>query len=232
MPTPVLDWKPNHDPRSRNYSIRAALGTGLERRDRQWAPGPVLDQRAEGACVGFAFASEALADPIPVDVTRLRATVPHNLDHFARFLYGMAKYIDEWPDENYEGTSVNAGAKSARNIGILNTYHWAFDIDAVIDAVCHVGPVVIGSNWHQGMYDAPGGVLTPSGPVVGGHAYLLTGFRLSSFRLGGAPSLTVKNSWGTGWGTNGLAEIGIPHMAALLAQSGEACIPTSRSYGR
>lgn len=226
----ILDWAPNHDPRSLDYPIRETVGR-VERRDRQWDTGPVTDQGREGACVGFAWTNEATAKPVPADLTRLRVHAPHDPNLFASFLYGMAQYIDEWEGQAYSGTSVLAGAKAAQNAGLLKAYRWAFNIDDVIDAIITTGPVVIGIPWYDGMYQAPNGVLRRAGSKVGGHALLATGYTQQSEKVGG-PSITLQNSWGDDWGINGLAEIAVPDLTALLAEQGEACVPTSRSYGR
>lgn len=229
---PTLDWKSRHDERSIAYGIAPKLDMEAPLVDRMWAPGLMLNQKNEGACVGFAFASEALAEPIPVDLTRLKANVPPTWDLFARFLYGMARYLDPWPGEDYEGTSVLAGAKAAQNVGLLPAYRWAFGLDEVVRTVVQKGPVVLGTNWYSDMYAPKSGIVTPTGSLVGGHAYLLCGYRTSVPQLDGAPGAVIKNSWGTTWGLNGLATISLPHLNTLLQQDGEACVPVSRSYGR
>ena len=232
MTTPILDWRPNHDPRSRDYPIRTLLPVNGHRHDRIWKTGPVTDQGVEGACVGHGWTTEALAEPIGVDLSRLKVHAPTDPDEFARFLYGMAQYLDEWDGENYEGTSVLAGAKAAQNAGVLREYRWAFGLDDVIDTVVWKGPVVLGINWYEQMYNPVGGVLTKGGALVGGHCLTVVGYRASSIRLGGAPAAVLQNSWGKDWGTNGQADISLPDLGALLAENGEACIPVSRSYGR
>lgn len=228
----VLDWKPNHDERSRDYAIRPTLRSSLKRKDRLWTPGPILDQGREGACVGFAWAAEAFAKPIPVDLARMKAHTPSTHNAYASFLYGQARYIDEWPGENYEGTSVLAGAKASANMGTVREYRWAFSMDDLIDSVIAKGPVVIGLNWYSGMYNAPNGVLKRSGTLVGGHALLVVGFNLASTKIPGKSTLIIQNSWGKTWGINGLAEITVEDLSALLKEQGEACVPTRRSYGR
>lgn len=228
----ILDWKPNHDPRSLEYPVRAALRSTIKRKERLWTPGPILNQGREGACVGFAWAAEAFAEPIPVDLKRLKANVPASHNDFARFIYGMARYIDEWKGETYEGTSVLAGAKASQNLKTLRSYRWAFSMEDVIDSVIAKGPVVIGINWYDGMYNAPNGILRKSGTLVGGHALLIVGFKPVSEKIPGKATFILQNSWSTSWGINGLAEITVDDLAALLKENGEACVPVSRSYGR
>jgi hypothetical protein len=189
----------------------------------------ILDQGAEGACVGFGWTGEALASPIRVNLQRVKADVPRTPDSFARWVYRSAQEIDEWPGKDYEGTSVLAGAKVMNGVGLLKEYRWAFNIEEVTQAVCRRGPVVIGIPWYSGMYDAPAGILTPSGYLVGGHCLLVVGYRVGHFN--GEDAFILQNSWGPDWGINGLAYIRKSDLANLLLDMGEACSPTMRSYG-
>lgn len=226
----VLDWVPRHDPRSRAFMSRSVV----ERRplyNRLWRTGPILDQGYEGACVGFGWTAEALATPVPVDLLRVKAAIPRDPHQLARHVYRYAQQIDEWEGESYEGTSVLAGAKVMRTIGTVREYRWAFGVQDVLDAIVRNGPVVLGTVWLDGMYEAPNGVLRPRGSVVGGHCYLAIGYRAYSPIVGG-PSVVMQNSWGTSWGLGGVAHIAVADLADLLRQEGEACVPYRRSYGR
>lgn len=231
MNLPILDWQPRHDPRSKNFPISAAVRTSVRRRNKLWKVGPILDQAAEGACVGFGWTAEALAAPVPVRLHWMKTDIPRDPTQFARLVYRTAQHNDEWEGEDYEGTSVLAGAKAMKNFGLLREYRWAFNIEQVADAVLQSGPVVIGVPWYNGMYDAPNGILTPSGPLVGGHCLLVVGYRLADPELGGEDGFVLQNSWGTSWGKNGLAKIKKSDLAALLKDDGEACVPVVRSYG-
>lgn len=228
----VLDWAPNHDPRSRAFAIRTLITVEPVKRNKLWRVGPILDQGREGACVGFGWTAESLATPVAVDLTRVAANVPRDPTAYAQDVYRRARRIDEWAGENYEGTSVNAGAKICRENGVVVEYRWAFGVGDVVNTVLSKGPVVLGINWYSGMYEAPNGVLTPSGTIVGGHCLLAVGYTLNSPKLGGADGVILQNSWGKNWGVNGLAEIKVSELGGLLAANGEAAVATKRSYGR
>jgi hypothetical protein len=228
----ILDWVPRHDPRSRNYPVRELIRESPRRRNKLWRVGQILDQGREGACVGHGWVAEALATPVAVDLTRASYAPVRDPQALAFQLYRDAQTVDEWEGENYSGTSVLAGAKVMQAYRFLYEYRWAFGITDVVDTVLAKGPVVLGIPWLSGMYTAPDGVLTPSGSIVGGHALLAVGYRVNDARLDGEPGVVLQNSWGRDWGSNGLAVIRESQLAGLLAQNGEACVPTRRSYGR
>jgi hypothetical protein len=228
----VLDWAPNFDPRSRNFPIRATIVIRPARRNKLWTIGPILNQGFEGACVGFGWTAEALSTPVAVNLSAMKVKVPTEPNTFARALYKRAQLIDEWAGEAYEGTSVNAGAKVMREYGLLREYRWAFSIDDVVDAVLAKGPVVLGIKWFESMYNAPDGVLKVSGNLVGGHCITVVGYRVAKDAKQKVDSFILQNSWGPTWGVNGLAEISVADLSALLKNDGEACVPLTRSYGR
>lgn len=211
----TLDWRPRHDPRSRQYPIAAVLGALVPRKTKIWEPGPILDQGSEGACVGHGIVDEATADPVMVHLDDPQA------EAFA--VYHAAQKIDEYPGEAYSGTSVLAGAKIAQQRGWWGEYRWCFGIDDVVDTLIAHGPVVLGIPWYQSMYE-PSSVdlLVVAGPKVGGHCILATGYNAASREV------QLTNSWGTSWGTSGQAWIAVDDLAGLLDDQGEACTPVER----
>jgi len=230
--TPIFNWKPNFDERSKNYPIRAAIPERPKRRTKLWRNGIILDQGREGACVGFGWTAEALSTPVAVDLTRLLAEAPDKPQDFAHALYKRAKVLDDWEGEDYEGTSVLAGAKAMKELGLIKEYRWCFKIEDVIDALLTKGPVVLGIYWYDGMYKAKDGVLKVTGEIVGGHCITAVGFKLAKDSATGEDSVVLQNSWGYSWGTWGLAEITVSDLKKLLDNDGEACVPVKRSYGR
>ena len=97
------------------------------------------DQGSEGACVGFGW-SRAMS-------------LFNRLRYDARWLYHEAQKIDEWPGEDYDGTSVRAGGEILRTVGhrqIYGTqgktrpvglshgiaaYRWATSVDDVLEVL-------------------------------------------------------------------------------------------------
>jgi hypothetical protein len=213
---PKLDRIPLFDPRSRNYPVRALLPRTVERRQRIWAlPDHFpLDQGEEGACVGHGFAAELAADPIVVPTDQA----------FAFELYEQARAQDRAMGFNFPaGATMLGGAKAAHAGGHISSYRWAFGPDDVIDTIVELSPVVLGIWWYDSMYQTDSrGLVDISGPRVGGHCILANGYLPNHPQFG--ECITWVNSWGPGYGINGLGYVRLPDLARLLADQGEACI--------
>lgn len=226
MTNRTLDWRSHHDERSRNYGLTT---TGLAPVKKYWSEGAILDQGQEGACVGFGWTAELLASPYPNGSLAVVA------DEFAKRLYHRAQQLDDQPGENYEGTSVLAGAKAVKELGYINSYRWCFSIEDVRDAVIGSGPVVLGIPWYDSMYETrPSGLVEIGGRLVGGHCITLTGYNPKA-RLAGEgffkrfEVFRWRNSWGKVYGVNGDGYITIEDLETLLKDQGEACVPMGRS---
>jgi hypothetical protein len=119
-PVPALNWRPNHDPASRLFGVRQRLTGSAPLTDVLLSTGPVLNQGAEGACVGFGSADAANV------LALLRAPgTPQLLDSGdALELYRLAQKLDQVPGEDYEGSSVLGGMKAGLQRGLWGGYLW------------------------------------------------------------------------------------------------------------
>ena len=224
---PRLDRLVQFDERSRAFPITATLETTTPR-SYTWAGGPVTDQGKEGACVGHGWTGELTARPVQVAVS--------NPDTYAYALYHDLQHRDPWEGcslgprctiaaspQTYGGTSTLEGAKTLTERGFYSEYRWAFGLNDLILAIGRKGPAVLGINWYDSMYSAPGGKVTVSGTRVGGHCILARGVSLSS------QTILLRNSWGTDWGVGGDARISFADMDRLLKEDGEAVIPLRKA---
>lgn len=214
----VLDRIPQFDEKSRAFNVRQILEV-LSPRSYTWRNELNLDQGPDGACVGFAWAHEAASRPVPV------ANLGYH-DAFA--VYKDAQKIDPWPGEDYSGTSVLAGAKVAKERGWLKEYRWAFNTNDALAAISRHGPVVLGINWYDGMFDTDeNGFIAPTGRIAGGHAIIARGVSKKD------ETVLLHNSWGRNWGGTkwgpGTALLTWDNLDRLLHEDGEACVPVFRS---
>jgi len=151
----------------------------------------------------------------------LRA-LPHlQTDPKPAVLYHEAQLNDEFPGENYDGSSVRGGAKALRKDGKITAYAWAFDVQTVVNWLATHGPVVMGTDWYDSMFtpDATG-LVVPSGALAGGHCYVAIGYDDAKHIL------ICQNSWGMDWGLNGRFHLHYEDADALIKANGEACTPT------
>lgn len=171
------------------------------------------DQGPTPQCVGYAWAHWIEDGPILHKGAHPLIT--------PKVIYENAQKLDEWPGENYDGTSVRGGVKYLQGKKLVSKYYWGYDIDTLINTVLSLGPVVVGTNWYYGMfYPNLNGLIKISGYLAGGHAYVINGVDTTRklFR--------IKNSWGKRWGLSGHAFISFSDMTRLIREQGEICIAT------
>jgi C1A family cysteine protease len=189
-------------------------------RKKFWATNYAFDQGETSACVGYSGA--AFLDSAPVR-NRMEDAPFKPFD-----LYVLAKRFDEWPGEDYEGTSIRGLCKALKAAGIIAKYEWAFDTRSITRWLLTDGPVIVGTVWSDEMFETDKkGFIHPgvgaSNPHSGGHAYLLKGVDLDKKCPDGTKgAYKILNSWGKSWGTNGTAWIAISEFEGLLRLSGEA----------
>jgi len=212
----TYDRVPQFDERSKLYHIRALIGEP-EIRQQTWTLGECLDQGQQGACVGFGWTHELLAEPVRIV----------GEDPFV--IYHQAQTLDDIPGENYEGTSVLAGAKAVQARGHMTEYRWAFSTEDVLATLSVHGPVVIGINWHAGMEETDEkGYIRPDGDVRGGHCVCLHGVIVDKSDEKYGWSVLGKNSWGASWGISGDFVLRATDLESLQKDDGEVCVPVVR----
>ena len=87
---------------------------------------PVLDQGSEGACTGFGLATVAHY------LLRRRQYYPDTKYVSPRMFYEMARRYDEWPGEDYDGSSARGAMKGWHKHGVCSREEWCDD--AYLDA--------------------------------------------------------------------------------------------------
>lgn len=204
------------DARDRNFPLRAAAVTALVSipPTKYW---PIfttpLNQLSTPRCVAFSWTHFLQSTPVTANARTMGDPAA-----MAGRIYARAQQLDEWEGEDYDGTSVRAGARTLREMGLISEYRWAFDAETARDFVLSRGPIIFGTDWHVEMFlpDADG-FIEPIGEVVGGHAYAVLGFSHAR------DAFRILNSWGTGWGQRARAWLRRRHAAQLIEAYGEVC---------
>lgn len=195
------------DPRDANFpmALRLAAVPLKVPKSRSWRGQALrVDQGNIGACVGYAGSNWEGHLPIATKITNQTG-----LD-----LYHACKAIDGMPNE--EGSNDRFLAKVLVAQGRIERYLWAQNIDDLRTWVLTTGPVLVGTEWANDMFDPDSKhVLHPTGAVAGGHEWLVKGYQSGKYRM--------RNSWGASWGDNGEAWISEADLASLVfARNGDA----------
>lgn len=235
---PELDRRIRQDKRNWDYPIRPYV-TGIPRRTTLWKTGPrlPLNQRTEGGSVAFAWT--AMLEQ--VDSVRFPGT-EHNalelVEHFREVEQADARKAIGEPARMIPmavGSSILAGARYVKYKGWIPEYRWCFSPNDVVDSLCAYGPVLLGFQWFESMYetDSRGIVQSVSGPGVGGHAVLATGYISADDALrrgmGHTELIRFANSFGPGYGSNGTGYLRLLDLAFLMKQNGEGLVPSNMS---
>lgn len=207
-----LGRKPSEDSKDKLFLMRSLLPRKIPTGSKYWyASGWYGDQGSLPHCVGYAWTHWLSAGPVTNKVN----------DSLPQAIYTRAQDVDEWPGNNYYGTSVRAGAKAAQEAGYIDSYYWAWDLNTALEALLTIGPVVIGVNWYSSMFfPTDKYFLEIKGRIEGGHAVLLDGINTKEEKV------RIKNSWGKSWGNKGFAYLKFKDLERLISEDGEVCLAT------
>jgi pimeloyl-ACP methyl ester carboxylesterase len=185
---------------------------------------PVLDQGREGACTGFGLATVANY------LIRARGGDATADEVSAWMLYAMAKRYDEWPGEDYEGSSARGAVKGWFKHGLCSLTLWkernpapGLDEKRAADAVARPLGAYFRVNhkdlvaMHSAITEV--GILYATARVHEGWQKVKSGDETIVYRpgqIGGHAfaivgydrlGFWIQNSWGPDWGTGGLARL-------------------------
>ena len=210
-----LGRRVSRDERDLNYLLPRRASRA---RSRHWYSAGVMDQGGTSQCVAYSGVKYLTTAPVmnrPID------PVP---------LYRECLALDEWPGEDFDGgTSVRALFKALKKRGYVTEYRWALDAETIVSHVITTGPVVMGTSWHRDMFTpvTTTGYLEITGPIEGGHAWLIIGASRDRRNPDGTRgAVRMINSWGDGWGDRGRAWITLTDLETLVRDDGEACVAT------
>ncbi|RUU93101.1 peptidase C1 [Mesorhizobium sp. M7A.F.Ca.MR.176.00.0.0] len=185
---------------------------------------PVLDQGREGACTGFGLATVANY------LLRVRERNPAADEVSAWMLYAMAKRYDEWPGQNYEGSSARGAMKGWFKHGLCAYALWKErDPDPTVEEKRSADALArpLGAYFRVNHKDLVGmhaainetGILYATARVHDGWQSVKPEQENIEYRpgqIGGHAfaivgynrrGFWVQNSWGEKWGAKGLANL-------------------------
>lgn len=187
---------------------------------RYWNTPPAYDQGSTSQCVAYSGARYLATGPI--------MNRPPPFEE----LYKECQRRDEWPGEDYDGTSVRALFKVFKDRGLVSEYRWAFDAETVVDHVLTRGPVVMGTTWNDEMANPTvWGYVTLGdlSELAGGHAWLVFGANRKRRNPDGTlGAVRAMNSWGSGWAQQGRFWVTFGDLDRLVKADGEACVATEK----
>lgn len=164
-------------------------------------PDSVLDQGSTPHCGGFGGAQWGNTEPVT--------------DHYdnadAHALYYESVAIGGVP-RTENGVETRWVAKALQARARLVSYAFALTTAEVRQWVQDKGPVMVGSDWTDDMFDPDAqGFIVPSGPVAGGHFWVIVGDLVAE------SAFLCLNSWGASWGLDGRFKIRHSDFAKLLS---------------
>ena len=190
--------------------------------------GRIGDTGPEGTTVGFALAYAIQA--------AAKARGQSDLDVSARGIYTLAKRFDEFPGEDYEGTSLLGGLQAAKSVGVYSAKEWPYAekaipsdavkpilkvkafaqasaITQILDAL-RAGKVVAAAILVTSDFDNP----SKDGRVI--LKLPLRELGLKSIAIVGYNPRTAEfkfaNDWGAGWGAQGFGLIKDTDLAKII----------------
>lgn len=183
----------------------------------------ILDQGQEGACTAFGLAAV---------INLLNEKRKHKFQASTRMLYEMAKKHDEWPGEDYEGSSCRGAIRGWKNMGVCSEALWLYDkkktgeltiarayaarentlgayyrlrpeVNDYHAALNEVGAIYVSADVHAGWFN-PKSKKKNETATIQPDPVKEGGhaFAIVGYNKDG---FIVQNSWGKSWGTNGIA---------------------------
>jgi len=204
---------PEFDERSRGFRAVSPFTELLAPVTKTWRRGTAYDQGQTPQCV--AFTGKGILNTAPWSgMVPYRTRIRYSTQEF----YDGAQRNDQWPGENYDGTSALGLGKYLLSKGLISEYRWNFGLADTLLALSYTGPVGIGVDWWTKMFSPVDGFVEIGGQVEGGHEVELIGVNVEHEYVIG------MNSWGPYWGLNGRFRMRYDTLNQLLMSGGDSVV--------
>lgn len=182
--------------------------------------GAVYDQGEAGLSVACALLAALHASPRSVGHQRaLLGDGAGDLNHRCHSLDGTILMS--------ETTSLRSGCRVLKSLGLIEGYHWAYDLDEIVNYLGSGYGLALGIDWYQAMNKPDDtGLIRAWGRPEGGHAVFAFGVDPES------RTVWIQNSFGSDWGGwpaglnkrafKGCARLPYDDLQKLLVDNGEA----------
>ena len=152
----------------------------------RWSPpSHVRDQGQDPDCVAAAWDNWLETAPHAVDASPWSDWS----------LYKAAQQVDEWPNDDYDGTSIEAGAKVLQDAGLISDVRFTPSYTEATQFLLSDGPVVVSAAWWNFGYDDEFHALL-NDHIVGYHAWMCFGVMANG-------DWACRQSWGEDWANHG-----------------------------
>lgn len=206
----------------RNYRLSDYITPEMRRKAAQtprtvWELPTIPDQGSTPHCVGFGWLNFGNCTPVPDGW-------PNDRGHE---IYYQAKVEDGEPGAE-NGSSTLSGVKAFMHFGFLkdSAYAFASSIEDIKTWLLINGPVVVGTNWYNSMFEPDdNGFVQIFGGIAGGHEWMLYGYDVST------DAFFCANSWGENWGMKGRFYISSANLERLMREEGDACTTVEVTTG-
>jgi len=201
----------SYDEKDKQYLMFANKPKITDSIKHSWRIGQILNQGTSSQCVGYSWSQFLQTQPWTYEPSPQLAPAE---------IYRLAQQADEWPGQepDHYGSSVRAGAKILKELGLISSYVWGYSVEDVATFISQNGPVVAGTKWFSGMSNPDqNGFSRPISSYEGGHAWIIYGVDCQW------ETFFCANSWGPGFGKNGRFLVKFKDMEKLINEGRQIC---------
>lgn len=191
--------------------------------------GGASNQADYRGCVGWTGLD--LRNSRPWKVAGRQYTDKDGLDY-----YNGATLFDQWSDNDrpkgYTGHDPDLGSSGQglagyfKSVDVIDRYEWAANIEAFLHGLQR-GPLSVGMEWTQDMFNPVAGRVRPTGAVAGGHQIMANKLQwnVTNWLLS---RVWFANHWTAAWGIRGNFYMAVEDLIEQYKRGMDACLMTPK----